>query len=184
MSDQSFEEDSVNISELKAKAKSLGITVKGNPKVETLQNMIKDVQTSTVTPEETPMNAEAVVPTATTGRYDPIERLSRVLVTCHNPAKSSLTGIILDVGNSLKSSSKFIKFNEPYHLCDMHIDALKAKTYLVHVTTRDVNGNELTRARAVPEYSVQMLDPLTEKDIASLAKRQSILNEEKLDDLV
>lgn len=184
MSDQSFEEDSENISELKNKAKALGIVVRGNPKAETLQNMIKEAQPTVLTHEERPMNAEATVPTATSGRYDPIERLSRVLVTCHNPAKSSLTGIILDVGNSLKSSSKFIKFNEPYHLSDMHIDALKSKSYLVHVTTRDVNGNEITRARAIPEFSVQVLDPLTDKDLAALAKRQSILNEEKLDDLV
>lgn len=102
--------------------------------------------------------------------------LHRVIVTCHDPSKTSLPGQIFTVGNSaFGTEKKYVKFGEPWHVSTMMLNAIKEKNFLQHYSDKDKRtGRAITRSRLVPAYSVQTLPALTTAELEDLARKQSL----------
>lgn len=99
-------------------------------------------------------------------------KLVRVIVTCKNPAKSEYQGEIISAGNSLIGTvKKFILFNKPYHVPAILFDVLKERKYQ-HFYKERINGNIVVKSRLVPEFTVEVLDPLPKKELDKLKTAQ------------
>ena len=100
-------------------------------------------------------------------------RLVRVIITPNQPEKRSLNGEIFSVSNDIISLKKYVPFGNEngWHIPVANYKLLKEKKFQ---TFRDikVGGHEQKKGALVPAYNVYELDPLTEKEIADLAKAQ------------
>jgi len=105
-------------------------------------------------------------------------KLVRVRITCMNPDKKSWQGELFDIGNSvLGSVKKFVPFNVDagYHVPNIIYEHIKQRKYQKHFEVKTSNGRKITKSSLVPEFAVEMLDPLTKTELKELADRQ-ILN--------
>jgi len=105
-------------------------------------------------------------------------KLVRVRITCMNPDKKSWQGELFDIGNSvLGSVKKFVPFNVDagYHVPNIIYEHIKQRKYQKHFEVKTSNGLKITKSSLVPEFAVELLDPLTKAELKELADRQ-ILN--------
>ena len=101
-------------------------------------------------------------------------RLVRVRVTCMNPIKGNMSGDIFSAGNSeIGMIKKYVPFNaeQGWHIPQIILTMLQSKRFMTHYTTK-INGKELKRNKLVPEYSIEILPPLTAKELDDLRQRQ------------
>lgn len=100
-------------------------------------------------------------------------RLVRVIVTPNQPEKRSLNGEIFSVSNDIVSLKKYVPFGNEngWHIPVAIFKLLKEKKFQ---TFRDikVGSHEQKEGSLVPAYNIYELDPLTEKEVADLAKAQ------------
>lgn len=179
---------------LKQEAELIGMPVPGNISAETLAAKISEFKKEKAekaaaekakgpSPQETAAN----VVNSSTGvmrnsnadledRSRAAKLLHRVIVTCHDPSKTSLPGQIFTVGNStFGTEKKYVKFGEPWHISTMMLNAIKEKNFLQHYADKDKRtGRAITRSRLVPAYSVQTLPALTTAELEDLARKQSL----------
>lgn len=104
-------------------------------------------------------------------------KLIRVRIANMNPTKRDLQGEIFTVANRfIGTVCKFIPYGEAtengYHVPKVIYDQLKERKFL-QVKTRTVNGQIVIDQRWVPEFSLEILDPLTEKELKTLAASQA-----------
>lgn len=101
-------------------------------------------------------------------------RLVRVRVTCMNPLKGNMSGDIFQAGNAeIGVVKKYIPFNaeQGWHIPQILLTMLQSKRFMTHYTTK-VNGKDIKRNKLVPEYSIEILPPLTAKELDELRQRQ------------
>lgn len=106
---------------------------------------------------------------------DPNEamKLVRCIITCNNKNKTAYTGDIFCAGNgSMPPVKKFVQFGTPYHVPQIILNSIKEKKYNVFHKERLAGGGTKTVAKEVPEYNIQILDPLTPEEIESIKKKQ------------
>lgn len=105
--------------------------------------------------------------------------LVRIRLTCMNPAKKEWPGEILTVGNSLIGSVKrYVPFNAQesgWHVERILLQLLKDRKCQIFQTVKE-NGREVRKGRLIPEFAIEELPPLTEKELAELARRQAMAN--------
>ena len=105
--------------------------------------------------------------------------LVRIRLTCMNPAKTDWHGEIYTVQNrSVGTLRKFIPFNAEngWHVPQMMLDFLKDKKCQVfHTVTR--NGIKVRQGKLVPEFAIEVLPPLTQKELDQIATRQAAQGE-------
>lgn len=104
------------------------------------------------------------------------EEMVRVRVTCMNPIKASLPGEFFSVGsNKLGNFMKMVPFNAPdgWHVPRILYNHIKNKKYAVRKTVKQPGQREYTTDVLVPEYAVEVLPPLTEKELAELKTLQN-----------
>lgn len=104
-------------------------------------------------------------------------RLVRCRITCMNPHKKNWTGEIFSVGSSkLGTFKKFIPYNteEPYHIPWIIYQALKERQCRIGVTVKNSNGQETNSYKLINEFSIEVLDPLTETELKDLKQRQAM----------
>lgn len=105
-------------------------------------------------------------------------KLVRVRITCMNPAKKEMTGEIITIANKyLGKVSKFIPFGleEPYHIPHVLYEELKSRKF-TNVKSVRRNGVDVTQPesmRDVPEFAIEVLPPLTEKELNNLRIQQA-----------
>lgn len=103
-------------------------------------------------------------------------KLVRVNITCMNPAKREWDGEIIAVGNSnLETQKKFVPFNtsDGYHIPQIMYDMLKARQCQVFYNERTKNGITVRKGKLINEFAIEVLPPLTSKELAELAKVQA-----------
>lgn len=103
--------------------------------------------------------------------------LVRIRVSCNNPSKKDLQGEWFTVDNRyIGTIRKFVPFGEAmdrgYHVPKCIYTVLKEREYLRVTTRKDNKGNTVMDSRYVPEYSIEVLPPLTEQELKDLAKLQ------------
>jgi len=103
-------------------------------------------------------------------------RLVRVRITCMNPNKTELEGEIISVGSArLGTHKKYILFNteDGYHIPEIIYNHLKQSKCTIFHTVKDRRGMKVRKGKLVPEYAIEVLDPLTPEEIKNLALRQA-----------
>lgn len=104
-------------------------------------------------------------------------KLVRVRVNCMNPAKKEWSGEIITVGNSVVGThKKYIPFNaeDGWHIPHIMYEALLGRECQVFVTVTDSRGNKSRKGRIIKEFAVEVLPPLTQEELAELARRQAM----------
>jgi hypothetical protein len=104
-------------------------------------------------------------------------RLCRVRITCMNPAKKELEGEIITCGNAkVGTVRKLVQFGVDWHIPQIMLNVMKAKKF-PQFYTKKLQGGVTTRLhRMVPEYAIEELPALTEKELKDLAQRQAMAN--------
>lgn len=105
-------------------------------------------------------------------------RLIRIRVACLNPVKKELQGEIFTFGNRILGEvKKFVPFGEGsengYHVPFCIYNVIKDRKFVQLRSKAGRNGTTDVSQKIVSEFTVEVLDPLTPKEIASLAASQA-----------
>ena len=104
------------------------------------------------------------------------EKLIRCIITNRNPLKQSWEGEIIAVSNDMIGMQrKFVPFSleEGYHLPQIIVDTLKDKECTVFVNSKTKNGEKVKIGKLIKEYAIEILPPLTEKELEELGRQQA-----------
>lgn len=104
-------------------------------------------------------------------------KLVRIRVTCMNPAKKEWEGEIFSIGNAVVGSfTKYVPFNteDGWHVPQMMYQMIKDRECQVFHTVTDSRGNKTRRGKLIKEFSVEIMDPLTQEELHDLAQRQAM----------
>ena len=96
-----------------------------------------------------------------------------------NPAKAAYPGEIFTVSNSVVGThKKYVPFNADsgWHVPQIILNMIKAREYMHHYIVPGPKGSKINRQKLVKEFSVEILDPLTAKELKDLAQRQAMAN--------
>lgn len=104
-------------------------------------------------------------------------RMVRINVTCMNPLKSEYDGEIFTVGNNLIGTvSKFVPFGttEGWHVPNIIYLMIKERQFQQFSAPKGVKTTRPTArvTKLVREFSIEVLDPLTEQELKELKQRQ------------
>lgn len=103
--------------------------------------------------------------------------LIRIRVSCMNPQKKEWDGEIFTTGNSTVGTiKKYVPFNteEGYHVPHMIYEQLVQRQCQVFHTVRDSRGNKSRKGKLIKEFAIEVLAPLTVKELQELAQRQAM----------
>lgn len=103
--------------------------------------------------------------------------LVRVRVVCMNPNKKDWEGEIFSVGSAkLGTFKKFVPFNaeDGWHIPQIMLDMIKERKCSVFHTVKGPKGEKMRKAKLVPEFSVEILPPLTKEELKDLAQKQAM----------
>lgn len=106
-------------------------------------------------------------------------KLVRIRITCMNPKKKDLPGEIITVANGVVGTvRKFIPFGEAtengYHVPNIIYKLLKKRKFLnIRTVTDRRNGRIRVEQNWATEFSIDVLPPLSKKELADLAAAQS-----------
>ena len=102
-------------------------------------------------------------------------RLRRIRVSCMNPAKREYEGEIFTAGNSIVGThKKMVPFNVVWHVPEIIYQMIKDRECQVFTTVKTKNGVSVRSGRMIPEFAVEELPDLTEKERNELAQRQQM----------
>ena len=170
---------------LKQRATLMNIKFSNNISVEKLREKIEAAQAKDE-PEvkEAAVNPlgekqEAGVKKITLGQKIRAEqtRLIRVRIQNLDPKKKDLPGEIITVANEYMGTvRKFVPFGEVtdngYHIPYCIYEFLKERKFINITTRKGKNGLPDIRATEAREFSIEVLPPLTEAELAQLAQAQ------------
>ncbi len=111
-------------------------------------------------------------------------RLIRVRLTCRNPNKRDLQGEIITVSNAVVGTyKKFVPFNIPegWHIPNIMYQTLKERLCQVFVSGTDEKGQRVKKAMQIPEFAIEVLDPMTPEEIKKLAQRQAMAKGDQIE---
>lgn len=179
------------LTKLKQQAQRLGLKHSNNIGEDTLAKMIQDKIDGNVVEEEpeTQDSVEDDIQPVKVARKETRQetrmrvfkesmKLIRVRITNHNPQKSNWPGEIVTVQNSyIPKVSRFIPLGEnsedSTHIENIVYRHLKSKKYLQIRKRKDKKtGREVVDKKLVPEYSIEVLPPLTKQELNDLAVKQ------------
>lgn len=168
---------------LKDRADQMGISYHPNISLEKLRDRVNAYLKDEVSDEEedTPIsNVVALKPTKAEIVQE-ATRLIRVRVTCMNPNKREWAGELFTVGNrTVGTIKKFVPFNVEWHVPNMMLKMIQARQCQIFHNVRDNRGNTSREGKLIKEFNVEILAPLTEKELKELAQRQLMANGEAI----
>jgi hypothetical protein len=172
------------LTKLKQRADLMGISYHPNIGVDNLRARINAKLNDEPDPDEKVVlaKAEAAPEQETEAQMrkrmkEECTALVRINVTCMNPAKKEWDGEIFTVGNSfLPTQKKMVPFNttEGFHVPKIIFDVIKARECQIFYTEKAKNGIKVRKGRLIKEFSVEVLEPLTPKELKELAQRQAM----------
>lgn len=103
-------------------------------------------------------------------------KLVRIRVTCMDPTKKDWPGEIISAGSSkLGTFKKYVPFNgTPYHVPNIIYQTLKDRTCSIFYEVKHPNGQKTKKTKQVPAFNIELLPPLTMKELEDLAKQQAM----------
>lgn len=104
-------------------------------------------------------------------------RLIRVNITCMNPNKKEWSGEVFTISNSAVGTfKKFVQFDteEGYHVPEIILKHIKERKCQVFVNKKLANGNTIKVGKLIKEFSVAILEPLTQEEMKDLAIKQAM----------
>lgn len=111
-------------------------------------------------------------------------KLVRVRITCMNPAKTDITGEIIAVCNSVIGVVKhFVPFGEVtdngWHIPQIIYQEMLQRKCTIMRPKRSGGQSGITMTQShepvqIKEFSIELLDPLTEAELKALAQRQAM----------
>ena len=167
---------------LKQRAQTLGIKFHPSIGLESLRSKVS----AALTGEDAEEAAEEPVPEvpAAESRIQMRNRLHkeasalvRVRVTCMNPNKKEWKGEIFTASNSIVGTfRKYVQFNteEGWHVPQIILNMIKARQFQTFYTIKNERGVAVRKGKLVPEFAVEVLPPLTEKELLELSHRQAL----------
>lgn len=174
MSDIEQEQEVNELDVLKARADQLGIAYPKNVTLPTLKAKVNQAilgedpveETNETKPKKTraELKAEAL-------------KLVRIRLTCMNPHKREIEGEIFTVGNSMVGMvSKYVPFDteEGWHVPQIILNAIQERQVMLLVSGKKAHGIESKTKKLVKEFNVEILPPLTQKELDELARRQAL----------
>lgn len=179
------EQDELQLDELtllKQRAQTLGIKFHPSIGLESLRSKVS----AALTGEDAEKAAEEPVPEAPAAesRIQMRNRLRkeasalvRVRVTCMNPNKKEWKGEIFTASNSIVGTfRKYVQFNteEGWHVPQIILNMIKARQFQTFYTIKNERGVAVRKGKLVPEFAVEILPPLTEKELLELSRRQAL----------
>ena len=162
---------------LKERADLLGIKYSNNIGLDTLRAKVNEkLEESSIQQEdkENKANTRAQI------RAEQL-KLVRIRLTVMNPVKKAWRGENFTVANSfIGTVKKFVPYNPKFYVNGYHVPnciygILKEKQFL-NITTEDKGGKTEVRTDLVPEFSIEVLPPLTQEELDTLAKEQAAGN--------
>lgn len=106
-------------------------------------------------------------------------KLVRVRVNCMNPAKSDYEGEIFTVSNAVVGTfRKYVPYNneEGWHIPKIMLDMLQEKQCQIFINAKGPRGQKVKKPKLIKEYAIEILPPLTERELRDLAQRQAMAN--------
>ena len=101
------------------------------------------------------------------------QKLTRCIINCNNKNKTSLSGEIFCARNAkIAEVKKFIPFGVPTHVPEILLNMIKEKQYQMFRKEKLANGNQITRSVLIPEYTIQILPPLTSAELEAIKQKQ------------
>lgn len=167
---------------LKQRAQTLGIKFHPSIGLESLRSKVS----AALTGEDAEEAAEEPVPEAPAAesRIQMRNRLRkeasalvRVRVTCMNPNKKEWKGEIFTASNSVVGTfRKYVQFNteDGWHVPQIILNMIKARQFQTFYTIKNERGVAVRKGKLVPEFAVEVLPPLTEKELLELSRRQAL----------
>ena len=167
---------------LKQRAQTLGIKFHPSIGLESLRSKVS----AALTGEDAEEAAEEPVPEAPAAesRIQMRNRLRkeasalvRVRVTCMNPNKKEWKGEIFTASNSVVGTfRKYVQFNteDGWHVPQIILNMIKARQFQTFYTIKNERGVAVRKGKLVPEFAVEILPPLTEKELLELSRRQAL----------
>lgn len=161
---------------LKDKADLLGISYAGNISTEKLRELVNKANEPLEVTEPKQEKASA----NTTNELDPVAiRLEltkkvRVLITCNDPLmKDYDTTPYYSFSNStLTLPSITVPLGVEWHIPNAYVGMLQAMECKIPVKSKDEKGRPITIRRTVKKYNVNILPPLTAKELEELKQAQ------------
>ena len=104
-------------------------------------------------------------------------KLVRVRITCMNPTKKEWEGEIFTVSNNAVGTVKrYVPYNaeDGWHVEQILLNQLRERQCQIFTTEKDSRGNKIRKGKLIREFAIEMLDPLTEEELAELAQRQAM----------
>ena len=161
--------------ELKEEAKSLGLEIKGNPKKEELEELIRIAKEEALfaakeaTYEKPVVTEEAKKAPAKADVRKEAMKMSKVIITPLDERMREMPSEMYSVGNSKAGFiKKVVRFNEPTWEPQIILDMLKEKTALIQ-QKKVVNGKEIVTKRQAAAFAIQPAE-LTDEEKAALGK--------------
>lgn len=192
--DQVTEKDPENTEEtkpdeltmLKQRADQMGISYHPKIGLDTLKAKVNDALTGAPKDKDNE-EGEPVEKTAAQKRRDlrsavrqEALKLVRVRISNLNPGKNDLNGEIFTVANKyIGEVKKYIPYGEAtdvgYHIPMCIYNLLKGKKFLQlrTVKSQKLGQPDQVKQRWLPEFALEVLDPLTPDELAQLAKTQA-----------
>jgi hypothetical protein len=168
-------EASAVLDELKNRADTLGISYHPSIGVDKLRSKVSEKMEENESKEETGSTEEVDTSKPKQSARTKATNLIRVRVTCMNPNKKEYEGELFMVGNSVIGTVKrFVPFDVDWHVPEIIYQIIKDRKYQTFVTVKDRNGNKSREGKLVNAYAVEVLKPLSDKEMKELAQRQAM----------
>lgn len=177
-SDENKDENEMTL--LKDRAGIMGIKYSPNIGLDTLRERVNAALVSgmykkdTSKKEEQP--AETIAERNTRFRRE-ANRLIRIRLTCMDPNKKNWPGEIFTVSNAVIGTvKKFVPFNadQGYHVPHVIYEQLKARKYQEFRKVTVAGGRKVMKSFLSKTFAIELLDPLTPKELKDLADRQAL----------
>jgi hypothetical protein len=170
------------------RAKTMGLKVSGNIGLDTLREKVKAaIEGRPEASDDSDEPAATDAPMKET-RAQMVERIQkeamkliRVRITCMNPAKTEYTGEFFCVANRfIGEVKKFIPYgngftDNGYHIPHVLYEEMKSRKF-TQIKTQRRNGIDVIvpeELREVPEFSIEVLPPLTVEELNDLKIQQA-----------
>jgi hypothetical protein len=169
---------------LKARAEKLGVKFHPSIGADKLREKIKEALAEgqgEVGGSDEPKAASAPVEESPAAKKLRLKReglkLVRVRITNMNPFKKEWEGEIFTVSNNAVGTVKrYVPFNteDGWHVESILLEQLRERRCQIFVTEKDSRGNKVRKGKLIREFAIEVLDPLTEEELADLAQRQAM----------
>lgn len=167
------------LEQMRTKAEGFGVSWTEADTIESLKEKIKLAQAPKVAePAMTAAQSKAAFDQQMRQQiYTDNMFMVRVRITNMNPAKADLPGEIFTVSNKyLGTVRRFIPYGEMeegWHVPKVILDMLQEKTFSQLKVVKGANGQLLPQTKAVKEFAIEILPPLTEEELRILANKQA-----------